>query len=116
MIVLEAGMGGASDEVSLFSPTVLAIARIFGEHLGQLGDTPTEIAEDKADATTAHTSAVVSLPPEKSVEDALNRTVSVRSNNQARIEFVAVLPPSACWRCEITARPQAITCPGCCPR
>ncbi len=61
VIVLEAGMGGVSDEVSLFPPAVLAITEVFGEHLGVLGDTPAEIAADKA-GIAAPGAVVVSLP------------------------------------------------------
>ncbi|HEY8482836.1 MAG TPA: hypothetical protein VIL71_23725 [Spirillospora sp.] len=46
-IVLEAGMGGRSDEAALFPPDVAAITPIFLEHAGVLGDTPAEIAEEK---------------------------------------------------------------------
>jgi hypothetical protein len=61
VVVLEAGMGGVSDEVSLFPPAVLAITRIFAEHLGVLGDTPAAIAADKAGIATEGTT-VVSVP------------------------------------------------------
>jgi dihydrofolate synthase / folylpolyglutamate synthase len=88
VIVLEAGMGGISDEVSLFRPTVLAITKIFGEHVGVLGDTPSEIARDKAGVTTAATKAVVSLQQEDDVKQALLDTVSSRSNDRVKIEFV----------------------------
>lgn len=89
VVVLEAGMGGASDEVSLFSPTVVAITEIFGEHLGQLGDTWAEIAQDKAGVTTTGTRVAVSLPQEMSVEDALNETVAARSNGLVTVDFIA---------------------------
>lgn len=46
-IVLEAGMGGRSDEAGLFPPDVAAITPIFREHAGVLGDTPAEIAAEK---------------------------------------------------------------------
>src|SRR5216683_1023190 len=75
-IVLEAGMGGASDEVSLFQPTIVAITEIFGEHLGVLGDTPVEIAADKASVATAITKAVISLPQNDDVAEALRGTVT----------------------------------------
>ncbi|HEY2578945.1 MAG TPA: hypothetical protein VGI74_21780 [Streptosporangiaceae bacterium] len=87
VVVLEAGMGGISDEVSLFRPTVLAITQIFGEHLGILGDTPSEIARDKAGVTTPATRAVVALPQEENVKQALLDTVSSRSGDQVKIEF-----------------------------
>lgn len=60
-IVLEAGMGGRSDEVSLFPPSVVAITPIFLEHGGVLGDTPAEIAEEKRGVATASTT-VLSAP------------------------------------------------------
>ncbi|MFB4307226.1 hypothetical protein [Actinomadura sp. GTD37] len=46
-LVLEAGMGGRSDEVSLFPPDVAAITPVFREHAGVLGDTEAEIAREK---------------------------------------------------------------------
>ena len=62
--VLEAGMGGRSDEVSLFSPRVVAVTSVFAEHLGVLGDTVTDIARDKLGVVTADTVAVVSVEQE----------------------------------------------------
>ena len=47
VLVLEAGMGGRSDEVSLFPPDVAAITPVFLEHAGVLGDTEAEIAVEK---------------------------------------------------------------------
>ncbi|WP_308207991.1 hypothetical protein [Actinomadura madurae] len=46
-IVLEAGMGGRSDEVALFPPDVAAVTPIFREHAGVLGETVPEIAAEK---------------------------------------------------------------------
>jgi dihydrofolate synthase / folylpolyglutamate synthase len=79
LIVLEAGMGGLSDEVSLFPPAVLAITEIFGEHLGVLGDTPAQIAADKAGIAAATTSAVVSLRQAPAVGAAITATVAART-------------------------------------
>lgn len=79
VVVLEAGMGGASDEVSLFPPSVVAITEVFGEHLGVLGDTPAEIAADKAGVAAATTSAVVSLPQTPAVTTAITATVATRT-------------------------------------
>lgn len=47
VIVAEAGMGARSDEVSLLSPAVIAVTPIFAEHVGILGETVEEIAEEK---------------------------------------------------------------------
>jgi folylpolyglutamate synthase/dihydropteroate synthase len=75
VIVLEAGMGGASDEAGLFPPDVVAITEVFGEHLGVLGDTPARIAADKAGVVAETTSAVVSLPQTPEVAAAIAAVV-----------------------------------------
>ncbi|MGH3242780.1 MAG: hypothetical protein ACRDNL_20555, partial [Spirillospora sp.] len=69
-IVLEAGMGGRSDEVSLFPPSVVAITPIFGEHVGVLGDTPAEIAQEKLGVAAASTT-VLSAPQSAEVAGVL---------------------------------------------
>lgn len=61
VIVLEAGMGGRSDEVSLLQPAVLAVTTIFGEHLGTLGESIPEIAADKVGAATDPTTDILTL-------------------------------------------------------
>ncbi len=58
-VVLEAGMGGASDEVSLVVPAVVAITAILAEHLGVLGSSVAEIATEKAGVTRDGTLEVV---------------------------------------------------------
>ncbi|WP_316043438.1 hypothetical protein [Actinomadura sp. CNU-125] len=60
-IVLEAGMGGRSDEVSLVRTDVAAITPVFLEHAGVLGDTPAEIAREKRGVAGPGT-RVVSAP------------------------------------------------------
>lgn len=61
-VVLEAGMGGITDEVSLFTPDVVAFMTVFGEHLGILGSTTLEIAENKAGVIRQATHTVVCAP------------------------------------------------------
>ncbi|MCW2888892.1 MAG: hypothetical protein JWL58_5754 [Streptosporangiaceae bacterium] len=78
VIVLEAGRGGRSDEVSLFPPAVAAFTPIFAEHVGVLGDTPAAIAEEKAGVTDAATGAVVSAPQSPEVTEAIARTLRER--------------------------------------
>ncbi|MCO5990717.1 hypothetical protein NE235_31860 [Actinoallomurus spadix] len=98
-IVLEAGMGGVSDEVRLFPPDVVAMTEVFAEHLGVLGDSPAEIAVDKAGVTAATTSAVVSLPQTPPVTEAIAATVADRTAGRLKPEVIgasdlpeAVLP------------------------
>lgn len=88
VVVLEAGMGGASDEVSLFPPDVVAITAVFDEHIGVLGDTPAEIAADKAGVVTATTSAVVSLPQTAAVWDAISTALAERTGREVKAEVI----------------------------
>jgi folylpolyglutamate synthase/dihydrofolate synthase len=60
--VLEAGMGGASDEVSLFAAGVVALTPIFGEHLGLIGNSVADIAREKLGVVSDETEAVVTQP------------------------------------------------------
>ncbi|GAB3965814.1 hypothetical protein GCM10029978_029460 [Actinoallomurus acanthiterrae] len=89
VIVLEAGMGGISDEVSLFPPDVLAITEVFAEHVGVLGDSPAEIAKDKAGVVTAAASAVLSLPQSPAVTEAIVSTVADRTGGRVKPEVIA---------------------------
>jgi dihydrofolate synthase/folylpolyglutamate synthase len=89
VIVLEAGMGGASDEVSLFAPTVVAITSVFGEHIGVLGDTPAEIATDKAGVVTGTTRAVVSMPQDPPVASAITSRVAAAAGGRATVETIS---------------------------
>lgn len=87
-IVLEAGMGGRSDEISLFSPDVVALTSIFAEHVGKLGDTPAEIAREKAAIVTPQTKAVLTVPQRDDVWRAIGAVVKERSRGAVRPEIV----------------------------
>ncbi len=102
VIVLEAGMGGVSDEISLFTPAVAALTPIFAEHVGKLGDTPAQIARNKAGIVTPATRAVLTVPQTADVVQEITATVGERSAGRVRAEVVApgstavparVLPP-----------------------
>ena len=62
VVVLEAGMGGASDEVSLLAPAVVVVTAVLAEHLGVLGDSVAAIAAEKAGVVTDATREVVAAP------------------------------------------------------
>lgn len=74
VIVLEAGMGGRSDEASLFEPAVAAITPIFLEHAHLLGATPAEIAKEKLGVAGPGTT-VLSAPQSAEVAEALGAAV-----------------------------------------
>ncbi len=86
--VLEAGMGGISDEISLFTPTIAALTPIFAEHVGVLGDTPAEIAWEKAGIVAPSTRAVLTLPQTGDVAREIAETVRRRSAGRVRVEVV----------------------------
>ncbi|MFD0905325.1 folylpolyglutamate synthase/dihydrofolate synthase family protein [Actinomadura sediminis] len=88
-IVLEAGMGGRSDEVSLVRADVAAITPVFLEHAGVLGDTPAEIAREKRGVAGPGT-RVVSAPQTDDVAAALEPAEVVPPGDP---EFADVLPP-----------------------
>ncbi|MCL2849653.1 MAG: hypothetical protein FWE61_06380, partial [Micrococcales bacterium] len=67
VLVVEEGLGGASDEVSLFAPDVVALTEVFVEHAALLGDSPGAIAADLLAVVRAGTSAVVTGPQSPSV-------------------------------------------------
>jgi len=88
IIVLEAGMGGRSDEISLFPATAVAITPVFAEHLGKLGDTPAEIAREKAAIVASRTRAVVTVPQPAEVWWAIEDTVAQRLGTRTPVEVV----------------------------
>jgi len=61
-LVVEAGMGGASDESSLTLPSVVAVTPIFEEHLDVLGPDLASVARDKAGTINEFTRSVVTAP------------------------------------------------------
>jgi dihydrofolate synthase / folylpolyglutamate synthase len=102
-IVLEAGMGGASDEVSLFPPIAVGMTRIFDEHIGVIGDTTADIARDKAAVVTAATVSLISAAQDGPVAAAITETAQTRSSGGLLAEFiqpgdsevpVSLLPPA----------------------
>lgn len=71
VLVLEEGMGGATDEVSLFTHEGLALTEVFREHVGILGDSAVEIARNLLGAGPAP--LVASAPQCSEVADLVAR-------------------------------------------
>jgi dihydrofolate synthase / folylpolyglutamate synthase len=61
VLVLEAGMGGRADEVSLLAPTAVVVTRIFAEHVGVIGADVAAIARDKLGVVRPTTRSVLSI-------------------------------------------------------
>ena len=62
VLVLEEGLGGRSDEVSLFTPSVVAVTKVFYEHGEQLGPTLDDVARDLLGVVGPGTRAIVTVP------------------------------------------------------
>jgi dihydrofolate synthase / folylpolyglutamate synthase len=77
-LVLEAGMGGRSDEVSLFPAEVVALTGVFPEHLGVLGDSVTDIAREKAAVVAEPTRAFLHPPLASGLEEIVRDTIKER--------------------------------------
>lgn len=91
--VLEAGMGGISDEVSLFRAGTVAITSIFAEHLGMLGNTVAEIAHNKVGVVTADTHSVVTLAQRDDVRAVLRERVEGH-----RLSFIPPRESPVAWK------------------
>jgi dihydrofolate synthase/folylpolyglutamate synthase len=72
-LVLEEGLGGRSDEVSLFPPAVVAVTPVFREHGDLLGGTVERIAEDLLGVVVPGTAAVVTVPQDPAVAAVVHR-------------------------------------------
>jgi len=73
--VLETGMGGASDEVSLFAAGVVVVTPVFEEHLGILGGTVSEIVHEKLGLVSEATRTLVAVRQEHPEAAAVLRDV-----------------------------------------
>jgi folylpolyglutamate synthase/dihydropteroate synthase len=70
-VVLEEGLGGASDEISLFPPDVLAVTRVFLEHQDLLGADVTTIARDLLGVIGQRTRGIVTIAQDDDVNAVL---------------------------------------------
>ena len=70
--VIEVGMGGRLDTTNVITPAVSVITPVALDHCGKLGDTPAEIAREKAGIIKPGVT-VVSAPQEPAVLDVLEQ-------------------------------------------
>ncbi len=71
VIVLEEGLGGASDEVSLFTPDVVALSDVFAEHADLLGGTLPAVARDLLGVVAPGRTDLVTGGQHPAVEEAI---------------------------------------------
>jgi folylpolyglutamate synthase/dihydropteroate synthase len=70
-LVLEEGLGGRSDEISLFPAEVVVATPIFAEHLGIIGDSVAEVAADLLGVCGPTTRLLVSTAQSQQVRELL---------------------------------------------
>ncbi|WP_150242965.1 folylpolyglutamate synthase/dihydrofolate synthase family protein [Nocardiopsis quinghaiensis] len=93
--VLEAGMGGHRDELRLVGPEVVALGRVFAEHVGVLGDTVEEIAREKTRVAGERTRALVRLPQTAEVAAEVDAALSGATGGRVGAEVVDPGRPGA---------------------
>ena len=76
VLVLEEGLGGRSDEVSLFEPSVVAVTKVFYEHGEQLGPTLDDVARDLLGVVGPATQTIVTVPQAAEVTTIIEATAA----------------------------------------
>lgn len=99
VLVVEEGLGGISDELSLIPADVVVVTQIFEEHLGIIGSNVEEIAHDLVGVVRPQTRQVWTLPQITSVGHVIGTIVGSREHS-ARLHK----PSSDAWRDAATAR------------
>jgi dihydrofolate synthase / folylpolyglutamate synthase len=103
VIVVEAGMGGRSDEVSLLDPVILAVTPIFLEHAGILGDSIEEITAEKLGAAGPHTKILRATT--RGTSAALGLEAACAFDPRASLDGVTVhLPGRMTWHSDRDGR------------
>lgn len=76
VLVLEEGLGGRSDEVSLFEPSVVAVTKVFYEHGEQLGPTLDDVARDLLGVVGPATQTILTVPQAAEVTTIIEATAA----------------------------------------
>jgi dihydrofolate synthase/folylpolyglutamate synthase len=75
-LVLEEGLGGRSDEVSLFEPLVVAVTKVFYEHGEQLGPTLDDVARDLLGVVSPRTRTILTVAQDAEVTAIVEETAA----------------------------------------
>ncbi|MDR2382005.1 MAG: hypothetical protein LBE08_12730, partial [Bifidobacteriaceae bacterium] len=103
-VVLEAGRGGASDELSVLPLDYLLVTEVFREHTEYLGATAPLIARDKVGAASAATSIIFYLAQSAPVERALRAGARALGATALRVDPACESNPAA-WGCQGAVAP-----------
>ena len=77
-LVVEEGLGGRSDDVSMIQASVVAVTSVFDEHIGVIGNNVAEIADDLLGVIGDKTCSVVTLPQSDDVTRVIVRHATAR--------------------------------------
>jgi len=94
VLVMEEGLGGLSDEISIFRPRALVVTPIFLEHTEILGTTVSEIAEDLLGVCSPETEIIISAPQVKDAMDVIQSKQSRWLELQNKRDL---LPANVSW-------------------
>ncbi|RJN33025.1 hypothetical protein [Nesterenkonia natronophila] len=88
LVVAEAGIGGASDDLSHWPLEGVIVTSIFGEHLDLLGPTVEDVAQDKTAVITGRTQWVISCSQTSAVQRIVEQQCQV---HRARLVMPALV-------------------------
>ncbi len=91
-LVLEEGLGGRSDEISLFPPDVVVATPIFAEHLGIIGNTVAEVASDLLGICGPSTRVLVSTAQSAQIRALLPTAPQLHYLSEVEPPFVERVP------------------------
>ncbi|MCQ9386772.1 hypothetical protein [Brevibacterium moorei] len=89
-LVVEEGLGGASDDVSLFDFPVVALTQVFGEHLDVLGGSLDAVAADLLGVVSPATHTVLSFPDQPA--EARTRLAALNTADAPRAHYIDAVP------------------------
>jgi dihydrofolate synthase/folylpolyglutamate synthase len=96
--VLEVGMGGRLDATNVIEPQISIITDISLDHQKFLGDTVTEIAQEKA-GIIRHGGVVVTLPQQAKANDVIGNTIlDLEALAVSAVPYVPPVAPSTEYR------------------
>lgn len=84
VVILEEGIGGASDDISYFDFDVVVLTRVFLEHAGRLGNTTGEIARDLLGVIGSETKSLISSPQDEEVEKMIRKITRSRGISRTK--------------------------------
>ena len=82
VIIMEEGMGGKSDEISLLDFDLVVLTNVFLEHLGKIGDNLSEIAGDLLGVISIQTKYLVADQQDKEVETIISKINTTRIKSE----------------------------------